>query len=145
MASTDFTPWYRDERFPQNLPPRERQSLRVDDIPQDSELKGCGLRHTPQQGPPLKGWHVALIGRQQIKETAANPIGSNDTVTSTSVRAVLVNCIEKAEKTRALSRLPLEVALGIERILYDSVSSALLLKFSMASCLRVSANANRLQ
>ena len=71
-------------------------------------------RFRARNGPPIDDWEIALIGREVIKENAA------DGVSNKSLRATLNICARKAQG--ALKQLPVEVLLQIEQILHDSVS-----------------------
>ena len=69
----------------------------------------------PRNGPAIEEWEQALLGRERIKEDAA------DAVSDKSLRATLKICVKKADG-RAFGRLPLEVILQIEQLLHDTVS-----------------------
>ena len=72
-------------------------------------------RFRARNGPAIDEWEHTLIGRQVIREDAA------DTASGPSLHATLEICAKKAQG--ALSRLPVEIWLRVEKTLHDTVSS----------------------
>ena len=106
---TNTTRKRRDERFPLMPAPKDMLPMFTKPVrPSDRE------RNRPRNGPPIDDWEKALIGRTCVKRDAA------DSVSDKSLRATLRICVRKADG--ALSRVPNEVLVQIERILNDSVS-----------------------
>lgn len=100
---------YQDGRFP--VMPLEMlgwPTLLAKARPQD--------RSRPRNGPAIEEWEHALLGRERIKNDAA------DAVSDKSLRATLKICVKNADG-RAFGRLPLEVILQIEKLLHDSVGA----------------------
>jgi hypothetical protein len=79
-------------------------------------------KRAPEGGPSIQEWETALIGRYRSLNYAADPIDPRiplSVVPENSVRGVLLGCVENSEG--ALGRVPVDVVLEIERVLFDTV------------------------
>ena len=107
-TSNILPPKRRDTRWPVMPAPNNMLPMPSQPRPSDRE------HFRPRNGPPIEEWEAALIGRQLIKEDAA------DMVSDKSLHATLKICSQKAHG--ALGRLPIEVILLIEHLIHSSVS-----------------------